>query len=357
MPVGSVEPEPTAGPSMPVDSEGDSDDEDVALFASTSPREQDGAQPPPGKTKPTRAPPSRPGGGAEKPGKNAQEPAPAEPHPESDSDEDVALFTSEPDPESTMRRSMELAQSAAGQPSAAPPAAAPNRPAPQRPTCRRPAAPAAGESAPPARPPAPPPRRPKNEDDGNLYVGFTQPGKLRIRWAAKRDDKTPAEVSSDLAYIVEVLPGGLAAAEALIMPGFVLAMINGEPARSMSFEEQMDRLSARPLRLGFCAPCGAARDPLPKPLSSMEVCAETITACVRSYLSSGSSAYDERLYTVLISWREQVGGTHERLMAGTPMTQATATLLLEEARSVMEELKSRLVWMPAVQRAVLCAGE
>lgn len=183
----------------------------------------------------------------------------------------------------------------------------------------------------------PPPR-------GCLYATFAAPGKLGIRFQEMRDEDTPAGVDADLAYVQEILPAGLAAGEPIIVPGLVLAVINGEIAREMEFSSQMSRLIRRPLTLGFCAPKGNIHPPAPKKLGAVGACIEALTASV-----------DKDSKATLINWRKTIVAQQEKLIAGSQLSAAEASQILEKTRNIMAQLKQRLSANPSVQGAVLTA--
>ena len=182
------------------------------------------------------------------------------------------------------------------------------------------------------------------EEEVLLRVTFDVPGRLGIRFRAKRDD-----VREELAWVQEILPGGLAAGAGTIVPGLVLVTINGEPARNLTFAEQtsVERLGVRPLELGFGMATGEVRDPRQAELKRREVAAADLIS------AACQAAADQRSNNAAVSqWKAAVAQAEAGLLSGVELTETSADALLDRAKALMEKLKAVLVVDPAVRAAI-----
>lgn len=177
-----------------------------------------------------------------------------------------------------------------------------------------------------------------------LPVTFEQPGKLGIRFRAKRDD-----VRDELAWVHEVLPGGLADKDGRIVPGLVLVTINGAAAADLTFAEQtsVQRLGVRPLELGFRTPQGEVREPQTSESRERERAAADLvdTAC---QVATDRPALNEAVR----EWKQHVVQAERNLADGIELTEASAEALLARAKALMDYLKQSLESDPTVRAAI-----
>jgi serine/threonine protein kinase len=177
-----------------------------------------------------------------------------------------------------------------------------------------------------------------------LPVRFEKPGKLGIRFRAKRDD-----IREELAWVDQVLPGGLAAEAGIIMPGLVLVTINGEAAKDMTFAEQtsFERLSVRPLELGFRPAEGEVRDPRHTEGKKREMAAADLisTACQAAADQQGNNE-------AVRAWKQAVVQAEQGRRDAVELTEAAAEALLQRAKALMDRLKQSLELDPMVRAAI-----
>ena len=182
------------------------------------------------------------------------------------------------------------------------------------------------------------------EDEVLLCATFDAPGRLGIRFRAKRDD-----TREELAWVQEVLPGGLAAGTGTIVPGLVLVSINGEAARDLTFAEQTsaERLSVRPLELGFGMATGELRDPRQAEQKRREVAAADLIS------AACQAAADQPSNNAAVSqWKLAVDEAEADLLSGVELTEPTAEALLDKAKALMYQLKGTLVLNTTVRAAI-----
>ena len=202
----------------------------------------------------------------------------------------------------------------------------------------------------PADPPPEPEPEPEPElclepvEEAILPIRFEEPGKLGIRFRAKRD-----EIRDELAWVHEVLPGGLAAMDGRIVPGLVLVTINGAAAADLTFAEQtsVQRLGVRPLELGFRPAQGEVREPPTRKGREREKAAADLvdTAC---QVAADRQALNEAVR----DWKQRVVQAELDLAAGIELTEASAAALLERAKALMNQLKWSLEGDPMVRAAI-----